>query len=172
MARLELTLNGQKIAIQIPASYKFSDRVDGEIIHPVFITPEVVVNPAQGNLIFVDTTAQQLQLEVRALKSGSYRFMARLPGWEVKPEEWSLAFDDATDTKMVNLMIKPASVNTTTSELVIKTENGDPAQGLTEINYEHIEKRVVFEEAQVNLVRVPLKKKESVSGIFPEQVIR
>jgi len=154
-----IALNDKVIMLPVRAQYKFSDRVEGEIKNPLMVVPAFTVNPAAKNLIFVNEQPQELLLDVKAFEKGSHNFTVKAPGWNIKPEMITLNFSEPEQVQTVALKVWPQKKNATTAALSFTSAKSQEAlQSITEINYGHIEKRVVFEEAQVKLVKIDLAK--------------
>jgi LmbE family N-acetylglucosaminyl deacetylase len=150
-------LNKKVILIPIKAKYKYSDRVEGEIQNPLLVTPKFTVNPAKSNLIFVDNEAQYLTLDLRPFTNGTLKFKAKADGWRIEPEQMTVDFNEGLVTKSIRLKVSPTQgVSKTTTLLILDQETNLPLQSIAEINYEHIDKRVVFEEASLKLVKLDL----------------
>jgi len=156
-AKLKFTIQGETHDITLPVTHKYSDRVEGEIIEPVFVVPRVVVSPNQENMIFVGDEAQPLELEVRTFNGVEKKLVISSEGWEVEPSEIVVNGNGTEDIHTVLLTVTPKE-NSTQTELKIDIANESPALNLTEIRYPHIDDRLVFEPAVVNLIKVNLKK--------------
>jgi LmbE family N-acetylglucosaminyl deacetylase len=155
-----IALKNQIIMLPVKGQFKYSDRVEGEIINPLMVVPNYTVNLNKENLIFVNNESQELSLDIKAFKSGAASFKAQAKGWKVSPATVNLNFETDNAVKTVTLRISPQGPKTQTAYLQLTDENDDkPGQSMAEINYAHIEKRVVFEDAQAKLVRVDLAKK-------------
>ncbi len=157
---LPVLVEGRLFYLPLAAEYKFSDRVEGEIIRPLMITPQIVVKADRSNLIFVDEEAQELSLNFRAFAAGKYKIKLAAESWTFTPNILELNFDEADSRQIEKVKIKPNGEAVNASLQIINIASGESLQSLYEIDYQHIDKRMVLEPADVNLVRLNL----SISG--------
>jgi len=168
-AILTLNVNGYEIDTEVAANHKYSDRVKGEIIDPVYITPDVAVKPEVDNMVFVKNKAQKLNLQIRFLddKPVKLLFQSENGDWKIQPEEMEI--DPAKG--MVNnleISITPLTDKNSLGELRVLVEKANNmAYNLTEIDYDHIDKRVVFEPAVIKLIKLDLQKNGIAIGYIP-----
>lgn len=165
-AELQLEINGQSLRVSVPVTYKYSDRVEGEIIRPVFVTPDVVVDPGTDNMIFVGDQVQDLDLQFRFFEKKDVSVHAEAQGWEITPSEFSIAPAEAGSMAMQTLQVKPTS-QSRQQPLVIRFEEEGDAMTMNEISYPHISNRLVFEKAEVPLMHIDLKKEGELIGYIP-----
>ncbi len=152
--RITLTADGESFEHVIPLTYKYSDRVEGEIIEPVYVMPNFTVTSNKSNLIFVDDQAQELELEVRHFATGEKTIQLSAEGWQVTPEKLSVKGASGS-SQLVTVTVKPKKGSALQK---LHFSSGDKAlYGLTEIAYKHIEKRLVFESSDVQLTPIDLK---------------
>ncbi len=166
-AELSISIAGNEMKTEVAATYKYSDRVKGEIITPVFITPKAIVNPLVKNLVFVKKEMQQLPLEIRFLGNGTVQLKFSSPDntWEIEPKEL-LIDPQGKATVNITLQVTPLAVKNDRSKLTVLLDD-EQALALTEIEYEHIDKRLVFEPAEVKLIKLNLQKRGSDIGYIP-----
>jgi len=166
-SHLPITVQGRLFYLPISASYKFSDRVEGEIIRPLMVTPDLVVKADRSNLIFVDEGPQELSLNFRAFKAGDFEIKLEAESWTFEPSTIRLNFDAADSRQIERVKITPSSAAKNTKLSIISILWDDSQKGLLsqqvlqslyEIDYQHIDKRMVLEAADVNLVRLNLSK--------------
>lgn len=157
--------------LEVPALYKTTDRVEGEVKKPLMVTPAFTVNLASRNLIFVDEKSKTVNLEIKAFKPGRLRFKVAAQGWVVEPALSEIDFSEAGQKRSVQISIRPEGKSTKTAMLQVSQITDVSAEGqlysINEINYKHIDKRVVFEPANIKLVKITLKKEGSLLGYIP-----
>lgn len=158
-SHLPISVQGRLFYLPISAAYKFSDRVEGEIIRPLMVTPELVVKVDRSNLIFVDKGAQELSLNFRAFSAGQFELKLEAESWQIEPNTLQLNFDAADSRQIKKVKISPSEDAKNTSLSIINNASGESLESLYEIDYQHIDKRMVLEAAEVNLVRLDLSKK-------------
>ena len=156
---VKLEINGKPLAVKVPLIHKFSDRVEGEIIRPVVVTPELVVSANKSNLIFTNKDVQTLKLSFRSFGEGSGKVKVEAKGWNIDPSTFTAQNGD------VELKISPKEgVANATLKISI---DGKELSSLYEIDYSHIEKRIVLEPVSPKLVRLDLKRQGSSIGYIP-----
>lgn len=164
-AGLELMLGEQQLSVKVPAVYRFSNRVEGEIIRPVAITPALTVNPAQENMMFSSTEGQELILDIRFFKDVEQSIELEAEGYQLMPSSFSVSKPRQSDRLQKRIKITPQSTGTST--LKIRLANGEAVQSINEIDYPHIDKRLVFETADVKLIFPELSIRGERIGYIP-----
>lgn len=163
-AHVAIYYKDKAFSLYVPVRYKFSDRVDGEIERPIMIVPELTVKSNTAKLFFLDDQAQELNLDFRAFKAGKYSISLMTEGWEISPSSFVLNFEAKGDWQTQKLSIKPKMGAGPTSLIVLQQKKmGDetqltPLQNLVEIDYPHIDKRMVLENPGISLFPLNLKK--------------
>lgn len=163
-AYITLKIEGEVVKLSVPVTYKFSDRVEGEIIRPVIITPNVVVSANKSNLIFTDNKAQEITLSFQSFIKEGVTVNLKAQGWQLEPSTFTLSKDRA-DKMDQTIVITPTEGGTTMDLKVLL--NNKELKNLYEIDYSHINKRLVFEEVAPKLVKIDLKKKGKLIGYIP-----
>lgn len=164
-ATLSVDIDGHPYDLVLPILNKHSDRVEGEIIEPVFVVPQIVVTPNLDNMIFVNDEPQQLALGVRTFGKDVKSLKIIAESWKVEPSEIKIKGEGSNVSNVV-VTITPTE-NSTSDALRIVIEGEGEALNLTEIKYSHIDDRVVFEPARVNLIKVDLNKDGELIGYIP-----
>ncbi len=154
---LSMEINGENFEYEIPLRHKFSDRVEGEINEPVYMMPKVVVNPLKSNLIFTKNESQKLPLKIRFFDDEIATLNFNTDGWKIKPPSIELKKPENANFTEVILEINPTE-NSDNQSLQIQYDS-KPAQSLTEIDYDHIDPRIVLQPAEVKLVKMDLQKR-------------
>lgn len=163
-AKITFELMGEEFLIEAPLNYKFSDRVEGEIIRPVVIVPGVVVSLDQENIIFTNGDQEEIELTLRFFDSKEVNLSFVAEGWAISPSTMKVSGKKGESLK------KTISIRTTETSYRKNLEvlvDGKPAQRLNEIDYSHIEKRVVFEKVAPKLVKIRLKTEGNLVAYIP-----
>lgn len=156
-------LGTQTISVKVPVTYKFSDRVDGEIIRSTFVVPAVTVTPEKRQMLFLNPEPQKLKLKVQFQKVEEVLLNIETEGYEVSPRQIKVVPASEQDlTAVVEITVTPIS-SVSNASLSIKA-NGENLQTLTRINYPHINERIVLKDATVELKGIELKKKGEYIG--------
>ncbi len=166
---VSVDIGDKGFSMDVPARYKFSDRVEGEIERPLMIVPEITVQSAVSKLFFLNDDEKEVSLDFRAFKAGEYTINVSAENWKVEPSEIRLKFSESNQWQSVNLKVKPgkgAGSNNLKIEQRIDSQNipGEsyrlyPVKKLVEIDYSHIDKRMILEEPDIRLISLPLKRK-------------
>ncbi len=168
IAHLKLAIYGKKmerheINVDIPVTYKFSDRVEGEIVRSTFIVPDATLTPEKRQMLFLNTDPQKLEFRVKFQKEEPITINIEAPGYAVSPATITLRPNSAHDKwAAAELTISPAG-NVKNSTLQFLAD-GKPLQSLVTINYPHIDERIVLKDASVEIKRIDLKKKGEYIG--------
>lgn len=165
VATLHILINGQEMQLDVPAVFKYSDRVEGEIIRPVFITPEVVVEPGSNSLVFVGLEEQELQLDFRFFSEVNTSVEIEAQGWDVSPARFEIS--GAAGQRLSRSVQVIPTDESRNQPLIIRLSSGDEALMMSEIAYPHIDNRLVFEPAQVPLININLEKRGELIGYIP-----
>ena len=156
----ELTIQGKTISFERPVVYKFTDPIRGEVYRNLEITPPVIANLQQSQLIFTDNKPQRLSVKLKALKDNSRgNLKLGLPeGWKTQPSSIPFELKDKSDELTLEFQIEPKA---SASNAKLKAEihlNGDVySKSLKTIQYNHIPAITYFPEAEMNLVKLDLK---------------
>lgn len=163
-AKITLNILGEDLEFKVPLNYKFSDRVEGEIIRPVVIVPSVVVDVDQENIIFTNSTQKEIKLSLRFFETKKVNLNIVAEGWDINPSSIIVEGKIGENiSKVIRITPKEDSYRMDLKVLV----DDKPGQSLTEIDYSHIEKRIVFENVSPKLVKIRLKTKGNLVGYIP-----
>lgn len=150
------------LKLKVPARYKFSDRVDGEIERPLMILPELTVAVNTQKLFFQAEGEQTISLDFRAFKAGHYKVQLIAENWKVEPANFELNFDAKNQVLAQTVKISQQG-NSQRAQLQILQESQTeerahqssmvfPIQTLVEIDYPHIDKRMILEDPNIDLI--------------------
>ncbi len=153
----------QAVSVQVPVTYKFSDRVDGEIIRSTFVIPAITVSPSKKQMLFLGPDAKTLEVKIHFQKNEEVTLELETSGYEVSPRQIRVSPASEQDlTAIVEITITPKG-DVSSSALSFKV-NGEKLQTLNRINYPHIEERIVLKDGSVELKGIELKKKGEYIG--------
>jgi LmbE family N-acetylglucosaminyl deacetylase len=154
-ARIELELSGERVVIDQPVEYRFSDKTFGEIrrelkVAPALtltIHPSLLVIPAGGQ-----NRTREVSVEVthntRRDTDGAVRLIAP-QGWKVEADDRPLAFTRQNERTSRLFKVTPsAGANGTFNLRAVAEANGrEYANGYSVISYPHIETHFVYRPA-------------------------
>ncbi|WP_340153121.1 PIG-L family deacetylase [uncultured Marivirga sp.] len=156
---IRLKINGNDFSFKSPLKYKTSDRINGEIIQPLYIVPPVSVEFGEEVSIFTSNGQQkELTVKVKALKDKlSAKLELDLPqGWKLLESENKLEFKDLpkSSTQEFRFTVE-SSQEYGKFDLNASVRMGDDlfsAYKVQEIQYDHIPNQVILRKAQQQLV--------------------
>lgn len=161
---INLDILGHDLEFKVPLNYKFSDRVEGEIIRPAVIVPPVVVSTDQENIIFTKSEKKEISISLRFFDSKDVNLSLEAEGWDINPS--SIRIEGKKGEIIKRVFSITANENSYKTNLKVMVD-GKLAENLTEIDYSHIEKRIVFETVSPKLVKIRLKTKGNLVGYIP-----
>ncbi len=154
-----VTLNGVHVGGDADVIYKWVDRVAGERIRPVYVTPVASVIP-KTNVLIARGGSQQVVVEVEALTDSlSGHITAKLP------EGWATT----KDLKLVNIPKRNARQSFTFQLIPMENAKGGAVKfeftgpkgkadrTLHEIDYPHILPQVYYTPAEVKVIPLDVK---------------
>ncbi|MBA3322639.1 MAG: PIG-L family deacetylase [Pyrinomonadaceae bacterium] len=173
-ASLPMTFNvavgdgGEKVVFELPALFRWTDRVRGEQYRAVEIAPPVVINVEEKALVFPDHQPKQMRLTLRSnvARNTSGTLRLRLPeGWRAAPESIPVALKDKGEELSAMFTITPSHAPST-GTLAAEFEGGGKrfAPGMMEIDYSHIPRQTLFPPAQAKLVRLDVQRRGAQIG--------
>jgi LmbE family N-acetylglucosaminyl deacetylase len=156
---LSLTSKGESFQIECPGVYKWVDRVAGERIRPVYVTPVASVIP-KSDVLIANGGTQTITVEVEALTDSlTGQLNVTLPdGWGT-----------TKDLKLVNIAKRNERQSFTFQLIPSENAKGGPVKfafsgpkgkadrTLHEIDYPHIMPQVYYTPAEVKLVPLGVK---------------
>lgn len=161
---IDLILYGEKLEIQAPLIHKFSDRVEGEIIRPAIVVPSVTASVDRNNILFINNEPQELKMDIRFFEDKEVDLSLSAEGWKVSPSNLKIKGKSGEVISRRFLILPSPNSFRTKLKVVL---DGREAQNLYEIDYSHIEKRMVFENISPKLSKLRLKKEGDLVGYIP-----
>ena len=162
MCRVELLIGTTVVQKMVPLTYKWTDRVKGELSRQVVITPPVSVNSALDNMIFPNREERSITLEFvyHGEDSAFVKFVPELDaGWKMKPAELDLSFTFKGQKLYREFNIVP-SRDEGTVVLKGKFELGEEsfeARSYSSLEYDHFSPQVYQPIFRRDLVRFDME---------------
>ena len=151
---------GEKLSFVIPAMFRWTDRVRGELYRPVEIVPPVALRLEEKVVIFPDRAPKQVRVTLRSNVDGDAAgtLRLRLPaGWSAAPAEIPAGLKSkGEEFKATFTITPPASASTATLAAEFETAGRRVSRGLVEIDHPHIPRLTLLPAAEARLVRVDL----------------
>ena len=148
-----------------PLTYKWVDRVAGERIRPVYITPVASVIPKVNNLIARGGT-QTIEVEVEALTDSlAGKLNITLPeGWGTTKDIKLVNIAKRNERQSITFQLMPsANAKAGAAKFEFVGPKGTADRTLHEIDYPHIMPQVYYTPAEVKLV--PLDPAKAGQGV-------
>ncbi|MCC5945913.1 MAG: PIG-L family deacetylase [Bernardetiaceae bacterium] len=167
-----LEIEGIVVSYRIPAFYKWTDPVEGELHRQLEILPPLTLNFSEPVLLFKQKDRKQIKLRVKSHTSkykGAVRFElhntdeAKPTGeWKITPEILELNFDNKNEEQTFYIEVEAPN----DAELVLLSARleGQPLRSLSRIEYQHIPTQTLLPEATVSLRSLELKTENEKIG--------
>lgn len=160
-AHIELEIEGVKLALQKPLTYKYAEPDKGELYQPFEIVPAVTTTLADKVYIFNEGKGKHIPITVEAHTAGINGTLSlQLPeGWQSNPEQIDVKIADKGITKTYYMeVIPPAGESTGTLTPVISLGNASYDKQLATIDYPHIQRQLVLLPSEARVVRLNIAK--------------
>lgn len=157
---ITLQLEGKTIRFQRPVVYKSTDPIRGEIYRNLEVTPPVVANLQNSQLLFSDSQSRPLSIKLKSYTDDAKGELTLvLPkGWKSSPA--SIPFDMKTkgEEQTVSFSLSPAE-DAISGHLnaEIKINNQVWSKSIQSIRYNHIPNITWYPEAEAKLVKLDIK---------------
>ncbi|OUW35138.1 MAG: LmbE family protein [Flavobacteriaceae bacterium TMED179] len=159
-AKISIQINNIVIPIDIPLTYRSTDRVAGEVIQNFQILPRVTTKLNKKVILFQDDLSKKVRLQVLS-HINNFRGKVSLntpEGWTVLPQSQKVEIKKTGVSKEYIFEVTPPKGNCTGNFSSIVTEgekNYD--MSLKEINYPHISKQFLLSPNKTTASRIDIK---------------
>jgi len=157
----DLIINNVPVTITKNMVRRYAERDKGEIYEPFEILPKVTTRLKNKVLIFSDSVAKKVEVQVRAganYINGEVRLKAP-KGWQVSPEFIPFNISQRKDIqKVIFTVTPPKNESEGTLEVVASVGAKQYTKELVEINYNHIPKQSVLLKSKAKIVRLNIQK--------------
>ncbi|MEP7337533.1 MAG: PIG-L family deacetylase [Acidobacteriota bacterium] len=157
--RVELNLNGERVAINQPVEYRFADKTFGEIRRELKVAPAITLT-VHPQLLVIPSGSEQRTREIsielihnaRKSTSGSVK-LAAPQGWNIAADDRPLAFTKQGEkTARTFKVTPPAGANGAFDLQAIAEANGRQfSNGYSIISYPHIETHFIYRPARTKV---------------------
>jgi LmbE family N-acetylglucosaminyl deacetylase len=140
-------------------TYKWVDRVAGERIRPVYVTPVASVIPKSDVLIATGGT-QSITVEVEALTDSLSGQLSMTPpaGWIASRDSWPVNLTKRNERQVFTFSLKPESgAQPGAAKFTFTGPKGKADRTLHEIDHPHIMPQVYYTPAEVKLVPLDVR---------------
>lgn len=160
-------INGEKIQIQSPLVYKWTDPVKGELQRPFEIVPPVFINLNKPVYLFKDREPQEVTVLVKSSAdaiAGNLRL--ELPkGWKSDPSSVAFELKKRGEELTTSFKVIPGKEETkATLKAIAEIAGKEYDYSLQTIQYDHIPVQTLMPKAEEEVMRIDLKKEGAVIG--------
>jgi LmbE family N-acetylglucosaminyl deacetylase len=159
--QVTLRLEGvHELEVEVPVVYKWNDPVDGESWRPLEVLPPVTINVEAKNLIFPDVHTKQVEVVVRAHRSGvSGELVPKVPkGWRIAPEKVSIQLKTkGAEQRVVFTITPPKGASEGELEMEALVEGNSIGLGYERMVYAHLPSLMYMPPSHIHLVKIDLK---------------
>nr|WP_299381784.1 PIG-L family deacetylase [Allomuricauda sp.] len=160
-AKFTLDFAGIEVDFDRPVIYRYSKPDKGELYEPFVILPQVTTKISEEVLIFSDTNAREVLVNVRAGKN-NVSGMLRLDhprGWTVTPTEIPFNIEQKGQEQAVTFKVIPPAEDSEGKIRAVASVDGQTFdKTLVEIAYDHIPKQSILLPSEAKVVRMNIRK--------------
>lgn len=151
-----LKIQGEEVVLTRPVIHRYVDPARGELRRVVVIGPPVAVEFSESAILFPDTAARTVQLQVKAMKPGVAGEVAlEAPaGWKISPPAQAYKLQEAGEQMAMRFQISPPAADSSGTLRAVVNGGG---HAVRVISYPHIPPQTVFPPAEVKLVRTAIR---------------
>jgi LmbE family N-acetylglucosaminyl deacetylase len=157
-ATLIININGLDLTRKLPVRYIWSDRVHGEQIRDLLVTPTATATMDAPTYVFTSDKAATVGIRVKAFQN-RYNGKVRLnlpPGWKSEPTEHLISMREALEERTFFFQVTPppTASEVTIGPILSNLPEGGAVRSFTEIRYEHLPILNDFPKSEAKFVRV------------------
>jgi LmbE family N-acetylglucosaminyl deacetylase len=170
VAAAEFEIDGEPLTLDVPLTYVYTDRVQGERDRPVAVLPPLTITPEREAIMFPGGAARNVQLRVQASADAqSGKVSIELPsGYRAQPEVREVQLAHAGDETVVEFKVTPPpdALTRAPEKARLFVEVAGRRWGLRQdaIDYPHVPAQLVLQQASLTLSPVTLTKPEGRIG--------
>ncbi|MBL7849853.1 MAG: PIG-L family deacetylase [Cyclobacteriaceae bacterium] len=160
---------GDRLVVEVPLVYKWTDPVKGELSRPFEIVPPVFVNLSQPVFVFPNTQPKLVTLLVKSSSGSPVNGTAKLilpPGWKSDPVSAAVTLPKRGEEVKLDFWLFPAAKGQGSFKLFAQVEINGKAydRAVQTISYDHIPFQTLLPKAEASLVRVDINTQGHVIG--------
>jgi LmbE family N-acetylglucosaminyl deacetylase len=167
--KLSLTLSGVEFQMDLPLQFRYNDRINGEVIQPFKIVPEIAIAVKQDNVFLLNEASGVVDVSVdfgKEIKEGVIKVQGLGDG-EYKVKETYRDLKNKTIHFQVALN-NLEGVGKSVHQISYVTDNGEVFnKGIQRILYPHIPNLTYFPKVTFNLIRLDLNLSPQTIGYIP-----
>lgn len=159
-AKVQFTIDGEKIEVSLPIFFKSTDPIKGEQYQPLVIAPKVTATLSDQAYLFVNGQPKAIEVTLKSFtKNVVGDLIPVLPaGWKSSPEKISFSLAQKGNAQLAVFTITPAANSTSAVlNLQVKIAGETESKGFRTIKYDHIPNINLFPNATAKLEVADLK---------------
>jgi len=158
---LDFSLEGHEFTVKTPLRYKYRDRVQGEVFDPFVVLPALTLSSSEAVMVFNDQKSKSLNITLTAhsdAQKGSLS-LQHPDHWRVEPKYIDFEIPKAGSQINLSFDVYPPK-ETQSGQLIPLAQIGDQfySKSLLEIQYPHIPKITVLEQAQTQVLKMTVSR--------------
>jgi LmbE family N-acetylglucosaminyl deacetylase len=155
-----LKINGIHFPVVREITYKWTDRVKGEIYRPFFYAPKITTNIADPVYVFSTNEAKEIRVTVKGHQANiNGNITLKLPeGWKSVPTSINYNFKNKNEEQVLVFNVTPSQKESTGTVRI------DGEKSLISIEYDHIKIQTLLPEASAKVVRLNVATKGKTIG--------
>ena len=155
-----LKINDIDFIVEREITYRWTDRVKGEIYRPFFYAPKVTANISDPVYVFSTSEPKDIRVTVKGHQANTTgNITLKLPkGWKSSPTSIPYDFKNKNEEKVLVFSVTP-SQNESSGSIDIEGK-----QSLISIEYDHIQIQTLLLEASAKVVRLNVAIKGKTVG--------
>jgi LmbE family N-acetylglucosaminyl deacetylase len=160
-AKAVFEIAGVEVPCAMPALYRWTDPVAGELHRPLEVVPAVTANLDQPTYVFASEEAKAVRVRVKGFVGNAEGILRlRLPkGWRAEPQEQAFALRQAGEEALFEFQVFPGADAVEASIEAEVLRNGQASShSLLEIDYPHIPRQTLFPPASSKAVRLDIRR--------------
>ena len=154
-----VNIHGTSFSYEIPAVYKWTDAVKGELTKPVIIRPDLSISVNQENLVFANGSIKEIKVNVISkIDSANGKLFIDLPnGWASDKDSYDFSLAEKGDRITFSFNVSPGNNAKTGLAKLRAVMNGATfTDEIVEMDYPHIKYQTVFMPVTVDLIKLDI----------------
>lgn len=154
-----VNIHGTSFSYEIPAIYKWTDAVKGELVKPVVIRPDLSISVDQENLVFANGSIKEIKVNVISkVDSANGKLLIDLPeGWKSDKDSYNFYLAEKGDRISFSFNVSPSN-NAKTGFAKFRAIMGGItfSDEIVELDYPHIKYQTVLMPVNVDLIKLDI----------------
>ncbi|MFT5723005.1 MAG: LmbE family N-acetylglucosaminyl deacetylase [Bacteroidia bacterium] len=157
---IRLEIEGDIVVMEVPMLHASTDPVKGQVIQPIVVTPNVMLNMERKVYVFASEKPKMISVDVISGKpnESGYVEMVVPKGWKCEPAFIKTSFKGSGERKQFQFKVTPPTGESNARiRAIFKDEALVYSMGIYQLNYDHVAQVALFPSAESSVVKVDLK---------------